>query len=161
AAVLSAQSAKTAETGGEGLFPPPKGAAPPKGAGGSPKLNNKGLPKAPPVRNANPTGPAAHLYKLPTGQRDRAPANPPTPMQQRLRGELAQFDALAKDQQEMIIGQTERYDALSPERRLLFRQQLLALAQLEKERRQQITAALRRLHNATPAERIRILARPA
>jgi hypothetical protein len=159
-AVLCAQNAKTTESGGEGLFTPPKGGAP-NGAGGPPRITNKGLPKAPPVRIGNPTSPAAHLYKLTADQRDRALEKLPFQMQQRLRKELAQFDALPKEQQQMIIGQTERYDALSPEKQLAFRQQLQALAQLEKERRQQVTAALRRLHNAVPSERARILARPA
>jgi hypothetical protein len=153
------QSAKTSEGNSPLLTPGPKGGVP-KGAGG-PKINNKGIPKAPPVRITNPSSPAAHLYKLTPDQRDRALEKVPFQMQQRLRKELAQFDALPKEEQERIIRQTERYNALPAEKQLAFREQLRALAQLEKDRRQQVTAALRRLYNANPAERSSILARPA
>ena len=125
--------------------------------GGVPKVT----PKAPAPRIANPTSPAAHLYKLSPEQRDRALEKLPFAMQQRLRRELQRFDQLPKEEQELRIRQIERFDSLTPEKQMAFRARLQALASLDQDRRRQVTAALRRLHNALPGERARILARPA
>ena len=157
AAGVCAQNDKAAKDpvpSGSGWFRPgvPKG--------GIPKAGPKGIQKTA-VRISNPTSLAAPLYRATPEQRDRALEKLPFPMQQRLRKELEQFDQLPKEQQETMIRQTERFHALPPEKQLAFRQELVALNHLEKDRKQQVAAALRRLHNVTADERAKILARPA
>jgi len=124
--------------------------------------NGSGVPKAQPksVPLRNPASPAARLYRATPEQRERALEKLPVPMQQRIRKELAWFDSLPREQQEIALKRTERLAALPPGQQRAVRQQLQALNRLEPERRRAVRSALNRLQNVSGDQRKAILARP-
>jgi hypothetical protein len=75
-----------------------------------------------------------------------------------MRNNLQWFDGLPKQQQEIVLRQTERYEALSPDARKAFQQRMRDLQGLPQERRQAVGAALRRLQVMNDDQRARVLA---
>jgi len=140
---------------GTALILAEQGALRPAGtSGGVPKAQSKSVPLR------NPGSPAARLYRATADERERALEKLPAAMQQRIRKELAWFDSLSKDQQEIALKRTERLAALPPEQQRLIRQQLQALNRLEPDRRRAVRSALNRLQNASVEQRKDILSRP-
>jgi|ERR1051326_825026 hypothetical protein len=134
-----------------------------QGASGAGKpWNAPGVPKAAPknVPLRNPGSPAARLYRATPEERERALEKLPFRMQEQIRKELAWFDGLPKDQQEIAIKRSERLAAMAPEQQRAIRQQLQALNRLEVDRRRAVRNALIRLQSVSEEERKAILARP-
>ncbi len=122
-----------------------------------------GTPKAGAARGPrlnDPGSPAAWLYRATPEQRDRAIEKLRPLQQERIRRNLAWFDSLPKEDQEIVIKRTERFSALSPEKRRAFALQLQTLNRMAAPRRQAIGAALRRLQRMPDERRAAILASP-
>lgn len=112
-------------------------------------------------RLTNPGNPASRLYRASPEERDRALEKLPLRQQERIRKNLQWYDALAKQDQAIVLKRAERYESMSPEARQAFNQQFRALSQLPPDRRQAVGAALRRLQSMSDSERGNILASPA
>ena len=122
-----------------------------------PRALKKGGAKAAGPRITNPASPAARLYQMSPDERERALEKVPAPRQEAIRKQLAYFDSLPKEQQQVMLGRTERFAALPPEKRRAFMQQMQALNQLPQERRQLVGGALRRLQSMSDLERANVL----
>ena len=72
-----------------------------------PGPRNGGVPKAPPPRLANPANPVAHLYTATPDQRERILEKLPPKLQDAMRKNLADFDSLPKDQQQIRLRQAD------------------------------------------------------
>jgi hypothetical protein len=127
-----------------------------------PAAKNGGMPKQPRMGPplSNPASPAAQLFRANPDERERALEKVPPKIQEQIRKQLAAFDALTKEQQEIRIHQAERWTALSPERKVEIRQQMQAWQKLPPDRRGAINVALRRLQVMPEADRQRILTSP-
>jgi hypothetical protein len=127
-----------------------------------PANKNGGMPKQPKMGPplSNPASPAAQLFRATPEERERALEKVPAKIQEQIRNQLAAFDALPKEQQEIRIRQSERWTTLSPQRKLEISEQLKALGKLEPDRRRAIGVALRRLEVVPEADRQRILTSP-
>ncbi len=120
-----------------------------------------GTPKAGAARGPrlnDPGSPAAWLYRATPEQRDRAIEKLRPLQRERIRRNLAWFDSLPKEDQEIVIKRTERFSALLPEKRRAFALQLQTLNRMAPPRRQAIGAALRRLQRMPDERRAAILA---
>jgi hypothetical protein len=127
-----------------------------------PAPKNGGAPKQPKMGPplSNPASPAAQLFRASQDERERALEKVPEKLQEQIRKQLADFDALPKEQQEIRIHQAERWTALSPQRKLEMRQQMQAWQKLPPDRRGAINVTLRRLQVMPEADRQRILNSP-
>jgi len=124
-----------------------------------PVIPRKGAAKGPPI--TNPASPASRLYRATPEERERALEKLPVRQQERIRKNLEWFDALAKQDQAIILKRAERYESMTPEARQAFNQQFRALAQLPQERRQAVASVLRRLQTMTDEQRAAVLASDA
>ena len=68
-------------------------------------------------RLTNPGNPASRLYRASPEERDRALEKLPLRQQERIRKNLAWYDALAKPDQAIVLKRAERYESMSPEAR--------------------------------------------
>jgi hypothetical protein len=133
-------------------------------ARGVPQVRPRAFPKGGPAargpRLTNPASPAAWLYRATPEQRDRAIEKLRLGQQERIRENLAWFDGLPKEDQEIVVRRTERFAALSPEKRQAFAAQLQTLNRMPPPRRQAIRQALMRLQRTAAARRARALDAP-
>jgi len=127
-----------------------------------PAPKNGGAPKQPKIGPplSNPASPAAQLFRANQEERERALEKVPPKIQEQIRKQLADFDALTKEQQAIRIHQAERWNALSPQRKSEILEQMKALRQLPPERRGAIGLALRRLQVMPESDRQRVLTGP-
>ena len=133
--------------------PPPPPAAKknnPKGVA-APKGGLKGTPLI------NPANPFTRLFRMTPEQRERALEQLPPQQQANARKSLEAFDQLPKEQQDIQLHQLERFEQLPPERRAEVRGLWRDLNQLPRDRNMQVRQAIRRLQNATDAQREAIL----
>jgi len=106
---------------------------------------------------SNPASQAARLYKATPEERERALEKVPPKQQDQIRRQLATFDAMPKEQQQVFIRRAERLASLPPEQQTPFRQQMMALGKLPQDRKRAIGLALRSLEPMPAEQRQRIL----
>jgi hypothetical protein len=138
---------------------PPVRPAPVQPAPAPRPVPKAGIPRQPKLGPplSNPGSLAARLYRATPEERDRALEKLPLKMQELLRKQLADFDRMPKEQQQVWIRRAERFAALSPERKAQINGQLQALVKLPADRRREIGIALRRLIAVPEEDRRRIL----
>jgi len=139
--------------------PPPKAAsAKPNGKGGVPK---QPIPKGA-ARLVNPASVAARLFRMSPEDRERAIGKLPTEQaRENARRQLAWFDGLPKEQQEMQLRRLDRFAQLSPEQRAEVRGLIFEVNHLPPPRATAVKQALYRLQQMNELQREVILARPA
>jgi len=140
--------------------PPPKAApAKPAGKGGNPK--QQPIPKGA-ARLVNPASIAARLYRMSPEDRERAIARLPNEQaRERARKQLAWFDSLPKEQQEMQLRRLDRFAQLPPEKRAEVMGLMAEVNNLPPPRATAVRQALYRLQQMNDLEREVMLARPA
>jgi Protein of unknown function (DUF3106) len=150
--LFAAASGVCDQKGGAKAPPPPR--PNPGRAAGAPR--GGGNPKPGP-RLTNPRNPIARLYTMAPDQRERVLEKLPPAAQERARKNLEWFDALPKDQQQIVLQRAERLAALPPDRQHAFQQSFRAFQQLPQDRRQALGGALRRLQMMNDAQRTIVL----
>jgi hypothetical protein len=137
--------------GGAPKTPPPARA--PKNEGGAPK---GGRAVNPPLRMSNPNALAPRLYQMKPEERERVIEKLPPARQEQLRRNLAYFDSLPKQQQQILIQRAERLASMPPEREREVRQSFQAFQKLEPDRKKMIQGALVRMQNLTDEQRTQL-----
>jgi hypothetical protein len=127
--------------------------------------NKGGIPKQPipkgGARMVNPESPAARLYRMTPEERDRVIEKLPNPRQrERVRNELALFDALPKDAQELQLRRLDRFARLSPEKKAEVGALLNEFRELPPPRRVVVQRALYELQQMNDQQRENTLHRP-
>ena len=111
------------------------------------------MPAGPPARLLNPANPAARLMLATPEQRQKALENLSPQQQERIRRQLAWFDALPKPQQQLQIQRLHRFAALTPDQRMAVRRQIQAFNQLPPERKAMVRRVWQALESLPPRKR--------
>lgn len=141
--------------------PPPKPAKPPpKTANPKAGVAKAGVPKGA-NRIVNPANVITRLYSMSSDQRERLIEQMQPQQQERVRKNLAWFDSLPKEQQQMQLRRIQRYEQLTPEKKVEVSELVKQANQLPPARRVVVGRALARLQQVSDQERENILHRPA
>ena len=111
-------------------------------------------------RLLNPESPAARLMLATPEQRQRALQRFPAARQEQIQKQLAWFDSLPKEQQDVQIRRLERFASLPTDRQLLVRMQMAAFNKLPPQRKQAVRRALIVLQSLPDAQRAARLKAP-
>jgi hypothetical protein len=127
----------------------------------APSPGNAPKTQAPAARIVNPDSVAARLMLATPEQRERALARVPADRQQEIRQQLAWFDGLPKEQQDVQVRRLRHYASLPPDQQLIVRLAAQALAKLPGERRQAVRRALAALQTLPQPQRALRMNNPA
>ena len=143
-----------------------KNAPPPKSAPAKPPGNRGGgMPKKGPIpkgaaRIVNPASVASRLFRMTPEERERVIESLPERARENARRQLAWFDRLPREQQEMQLRRLDRFAQLSPEKRAEVMGMMVEVNHLPPPRAGAIRQALYRLQQMNDQQREKILANP-
>jgi len=146
---------------------PQDSSPPPKSTPAKPAGAKGGVPKQQPIpkgggRLINPSSPAARLFRMSPEEREHALEKMPNETaRERVRKQLAWFDALPKELQEIHLRRLDAVAKLTPEQRAEVRGLMVEANSLPPRRAAAVRQALVRLQQMTDQQRENTLKRPA